>query len=150
MRKILSLTIILIISFCSYGQFKLDSLKIKDSLVYKFVVDWYGVKYKIGGDTKQGIDCSGLTLKLYENIFNVRIPRTAKDQYKSSKRIKKDSLTIGDLVFFRPKKNGRWHVGIYLIDNYFIHSSNHKTGVKINNLSDPYYMKNYIGGGRIY
>lgn len=140
----------LLISFYSHSQVNLDTLKSKDSIIYKFVLDWHGVKYRVGGTTKKGVDCSGFAKKLYEERFNVQIPRIAKDQYKSTVKIKKDSLLTGDLIFFRTRARSGWHVGVYLIDGYFIHSVNHKLGVRINNLSDPYYIRTYLSGGRIY
>lgn len=136
------------ISLCLRGQAILDSVKIKDSTLYQFINDWVGVKYKIGGNSKNGVDCSGFSKILYDSIFDVDLPRIAKEQYKFTNRIKKDSLKLGDLVFFRTRSRSGWHVGVYLMDGYFVHSENRKTGVKFNNLSDSYYNKTYLSGGR--
>jgi len=150
MKKMISLMMILIVSFYSYSQLNLDSLRNKDSNIYNFVIDWYGVKYRVGGTTKSGVDCSGFSKRLYESRFNIELPRIAREQYKSTNRVKKDSLITGDLVFFRTKTRSGWHVGVYLMDGYFVHSASRKSGVKINNLSDPYYVRTYLSGGRIY
>lgn len=139
----------MIFSFNSYGQFNIDTIKLIDSQLYHTIKDWVGVNYRIGGNTKNGVDCSGFTKIIYETCYFVKLPRTAKEQYKVTSRIDKDKLLLGDLVFFRTKTRTGWHVGIYLIDGFFLHSINKKYGVKISNLFEPYYVKTYISGGRI-
>lgn len=109
MKKMISLMMILIVSFYSYSQLNLDSLRNKDSNIYNFVMDWYGVKYRVGGTTKNGVDCSGFSKRLYESRFNIELPRIAREQYKSTNRVKKDSLLTGDLVFFRTKTRSGWN-----------------------------------------
>ena len=148
MRKILIITILLILCNVGNTTFNKDSLRITNDRVYIFSNDWLGVKYKFGGTTKKGIDCSGFTQKFYENIFNIKLPRIAKAQYNVSKRIKKDSLLCGDLVFFRTTSRSGWHVGVYLADGYFIHAESRKTGVIITNLNTTYYTKKFLSGGR--
>lgn len=149
MKKIITLLLFLIVSVLSYSQPNLDELKNKNINIYKFVTSWIGVKYKFGGTTRSGIDCSAFTKKLYEKVYNIVIPRTASLQYKAVSKVKKDSLETGDLVFFRTNTMTTWHVGIYLIDGYFVHSGNKKTGVRINSLSESYYTRAYLSGGRI-
>ncbi len=133
----------------SYSQLNLSSLKNVDSTLYHFVTEWSGVKYVFGGITKAGVDCSGFTYNLYEKVYNFILPRRAKDQYKKAKKVQKDSLILGDLVFFRTSSRTGWHVGVYLMDGYFIHSANRKSGVKINSIFEPYYSRTYLSGGRI-
>ena len=115
-----------------------------------FVNSWLKVPYRFGGTTKKGIDCSKLAQRLYEEVFNLAIPRISRDQWKATQRVPKDSLRSGDLVFFRNGSSPTgWHVGIYLVDNYFFHASSKKNGVKISSLDESYYKKNYKGAGRI-
>ena len=115
-----------------------------------FVKTWLKVPYRFGGTSKRGIDCSKLVQRAYKEVFNLEIPRISRDQWKVTKRVPKDSLKSGDLVFFRSGSSPTgWHVGLYLADNYFIHASSSKTGVKINSLTDTYYKKTYKGGGRL-
>lgn len=149
MMKKLLLIVLLFTSINSYSQFKIDQIKDVDSEMYTFVKDWYGVRYVTGGTTKKGVDCSGFSKVLYETRFGIELPRIAREQYRATARVNKDSLLPGDLVFFRTKTRSGWHVGVYLMDGYFVHSANHKTGVKINNLSDPYYIRTYLSGGRV-
>lgn len=146
MKYFFTILISLSLSLVSKSQ---DILKsVKDSTLYSFFSEWIGIKYRTGGNNKRGVDCSGFSKIFYETLFKMRLPRIAKEQYKFTERIKKTNLLIGDLVFFRTRSRSGWHVGVYLFDGYFIHSENQRTGVKINNLSDPYYRKTYLSGGR--
>lgn len=152
MKKSMILLFLIVFTFSSistFSQISLDSLKEKNLPMYGFVKEWLGVKYKVGGNTKNGIDCSGFSKKLYETLFNINIPRTAQLQYKFTDRVPKNELCTGDLVFFKTKTRTTWHVGIYITNGFFIHSANHKTGVKINSLYEDYYMRTYLSGGRI-
>ena len=112
------------------------------------VVNWLGVPYKFGGETKKGIDCSGLTNAIYKSVYNKTIPRVSLDIYEASDEIKKKHLTEGDLVFFKIERKKVSHVGVYLKDNKFIHSSAQK-GVIISDLEEDYYQKTFYKAGRI-
>ena len=109
--------------------------------------DWYGTKYRLGGSTKSGIDCSAFVQAIYLTAFAVSLPRTARDQYRTSRIISATELKEGDLVFFNTR-GGISHVGIYLQNNKFVHASS-SNGVIISDLFEPYYLKRYIGAGRI-
>lgn len=112
------------------------------------VDEWYGVRYRTGGTTKSGVDCSGFTVAVYSAAFGVMLPRVSRDQYKASRKISTTELQEGDLVFFNTNGRGVSHVGVYLGNNKFIHASVSR-GVMVNDLFEPYYLKRYIGGGRI-
>lgn len=111
------------------------------------VDEWYGTRYKMGGTTKKGIDCSAFVQAVYLSAFAVSLPRTARDQYYSAKIISATELKEGDLVFFNTR-GGISHVGIYLQNNKFVHAST-SLGVTVSDMFDPYYIKHYIGAGRI-
>lgn len=111
------------------------------------VDEWFGTRYRYGGTSKSGIDCSAFTRAALKSAFGYELPRTAREQYHASRRISTTELKEGDLVFFNTR-GGVSHVGIYLKNNKFAHSSSSK-GVTINDLSDSYYMARYIGAGRI-
>lgn len=115
--------------------------------LFKFIDEWYGTRYRMGGTTKKGVDCSAFSGTLLSSIYSFRVPRTAREQYKICERLKKDELLPGDLVFFNTR-GGVSHVGVYLSNNRFVHSSSSK-GVVISNLDDNYYSKKFICGGRI-
>jgi hypothetical protein len=103
---------------------------------------YLGTKYKKGGSSKAGLDCSGFVKLIYEAIFGVDLPRNASEQHKASvlEKVSLDSLKTGDLIFFSPggKKKRISHVGIYLADGEFIHAAT-REGVTISNLNDAYW-----------
>lgn len=108
---------------------------------------WYGTRYRMGGTTKKGIDCSAFVGAVYASVFGISLPRTARDQYKTAKRISRTELQEGDLLFFNTR-GGISHVGIYLQNNKFIHASVSK-GVTVDDLFEPYYIKRFVAAGRI-
>jgi cell wall-associated NlpC family hydrolase len=118
-----------------------------DDRLLEHVDEWYGTRYKMGGTTKKGIDCSAFVQAVYLSAFAITLPRTAHDQYHSAKIISATELKEGDLVFFNTR-GGISHVGIYLQNNKFIHAST-SFGVTVSDMFDPYYMKHFIGAGRI-
>lgn len=138
---------------CSVLQFKyaqlldMDVESFSNSKLYEAIEDWWATRYRYGGATKKGIDCSALTSTLMNEAFGFILARTARDQYAQCEKIDKENLEEGDLVFFNTR-GGISHVGVYLGNNYFVHASVH-SGVTINSLNDDYYSKKYIGGGRV-
>ena len=117
--------------------------------LYTNAANWIGTPHRIGGNTKNGIDCSGLTSQLYKTVYKIELPRSSKAQLDICKKVSKNQLREGDLVFFstdhsRKKVN---HVGIYLKNSKFIHTSSSQ-GVRVNSLNEPYYLTNWISGGR--
>ena len=117
-------------------------------MLLKFIDDWFGTRYRMGGTTKKGIDCSALTSSLLTAVYGFAVPRTAREQYEATQHIKKDDLKEGDLVFFNTHRHGVSHVGLYLDNDYFVHASSSE-GVTISNLNDNYYAKRFICGGRV-
>jgi lipoprotein Spr len=101
----------------------------------------------MGGTTKKGIDCSAFSGTLLSSVYSFDVPRTAREQYKICQIINQDELMAGDLVFFNTR-GGVSHVGVYLTDNNFVHSSSSQ-GVMISSLTDNYYAKKFISGGRV-
>jgi len=127
----------------------LEPEDVKNYPLYKFINDWYGVKYKWGGNDISGIDCSAFSQRLYGKIYSTTIHRTARQQHRSSEKIKDYSeATEGDLVFFRVHHIRISHVGVYLANGYFVHASRSR-GVMISSLDDPYWRSRYAGCGKI-
>ncbi|MDQ6843173.1 MAG: C40 family peptidase [Bacteroidota bacterium] len=120
---------------------------LKNISLLGFIDDWFGTHYRLGGSTKEGVDCSALTGSLLMAVYGFAVPRTAREQYKATKHIKKKQLKEGDLVFFNTH-GGVSHVGLYIDNHYFVHASSSE-GVTISNLDDTYYKKRFICGGRI-
>jgi len=127
--------------------------------LYEFIDEWIGTKYLWGGSSKDGIDCSYFTMKLFSEVNNELIERTAQKQYDSDKTVKWDGhnhLKEGDLLFFR--KAGDFsdnivHVGIYLANNKFVNATEFtggdgKSGVRIDDLSVRYWQDRLFAAGR--
>lgn len=112
------------------------------------VDSWYGVRYRTGGNTHSGVDCSGFTCAVYAALYGYALPRVSRDQYNLSRKISTTELQEGDLVFFNTKGNGVSHVGVYLGNNKFIHASVSR-GVMVSGLFEPYYIQRFVGAGRI-
>ena len=109
--------------------------------------EWKSVRYRLGGLSKKGIDCSGFVFLTFRDKFGMSLPRTTKKQYVNSKKITKGNLRAGDLVFFKTGFK-QMHVGIYLSDSQFLHASTSK-GVMISNLGNPYWDKHFLNARRI-
>ena len=124
--------------------------EIRDGKLFGFIEDWYGTRYKYGGSDKEGVDCSAFVQTFIATLYGFMLPRTSAQQYQQSKRIRKDELSEGDLVFFktRGRKAGVSHVGVYLRNNKFVHAST-SSGVMINDMDDTYYSAHYAGAGRV-
>ncbi|HNB80766.1 MAG TPA: NlpC/P60 family protein [Chitinophagaceae bacterium] len=123
--------------------------QISNVMLYRFIDDWYGVKYRLGGTSKKGVDCSAFVQTLYKYVFGMDLLRTACMQFNSSQLIKDPSeLKEGDLVFFRVNSSRISHVGVYLRNNFFVHSATSQ-GVSIASLTSAYWSKYFAGGGRI-
>ncbi|MCH8546328.1 MAG: C40 family peptidase [Cryomorphaceae bacterium] len=113
------------------------------------VKDWVGTPYRWGGTSKSGADCSGFTLKVYEEVYGQTLPgRRAEDFFQSAKVINEKQAQPGDLVFFRIKGRRIDHVGVYLGNRRFAHASSSK-GVVISSLDESYYAKHFFKFGRI-
>lgn len=123
---------------------------INDDKLLETIENWYGTKYKYGGDNHSGIDCSAFTQAFILSYYDIKLPRSSQEQYQQCKHIKKKKLRQGDLVFFKTKgaKHGITHVGVYLCNNKFVHAAT-SSGVMISDLDEDYYAARFAGGGRI-
>lgn len=123
-----------------------DSVEDMNKALMSFYNEWKNVKYKYGGNSKKGIDCSAFTQRVFKEKFDVKIPRTTLTQVKVGKAIKRSQLEMGDLVFFKTGKFDK-HVGVYMGNGDFMHAS--IKGVKFTKLDKPYYKKKYWTSRRI-
>ena len=121
---------------------------IKNETLYRFIDSWMGVPNELGGMNKKGVDCSGFTLLLQKEIYNLHVPRTARQMAESVKRKYEEQLNEGDLVFFDFNGQKFSHVGVYLQNNRFVHVSTSK-GVIVSNLKDSWYYKYFSCCGSI-
>jgi cell wall-associated NlpC family hydrolase len=108
-----------------------------------------GTPYKFGGDDPaQGFDCSGLVFYSFDQL-GIEVPRTAADLRHAAKPVARESLTPGDLVFFRSSARRVDHVGIYAGDGRFIHAPSKGAVVTYAYLDDPYYRAHFASAGRL-
>ena len=107
-------------------------------------------RYRWGGTSpRTGFDCSGLMQYAYKSI-KVNIPRTAREQYKFTKRIPLSKLQAGDLIFFHTRRTRTRvnHVGLYLGEGEFIHAPRRGKRVSVAKLN-KYWRRKTVGAGRI-
>ncbi len=140
--------------FIDLSVYSVKTWKSKDEpiMLVKVAKGFVGAPYKLGGESVRGLDCSAFVKKIY-GIFDVPLPRSAREQHRVGYTINKDDLAVGDLVFFRTRRYAKHatHVGIYIGDGNFIHSSSGhgKIGVKVDSLSSDYYSRAYLGAKRV-
>jgi lipoprotein Spr len=120
---------------------------IRNTNLFKIIDEWLGTRYRLGGTSRMGIDCSALMQVFFTALYGISLPRTAKEQFTFCRRVSRTELQEGDLVFFGTS-HGVSHVGIYLQNNKFAHASTSE-GVTISDLFDPYWVKRLVGVGRI-
>lgn len=108
--------------------------------------NWKGTKYLLGGDSKEGIDCSGLTRRIYREVYGIELPRRTYEQIKIGSRIERQNLKPGDIVYFKPEGTGS-HTAVYLGETLFINASTAK-GVVISTLENTYWNKYFEFGIR--
>ena len=121
-----------------------------DDQIREEVKKYLGVKYRRGGSSKRGVDCSGFVRLIYRNIFDVDLPYIAAYQYSLPifKKVSLEKLRTGDLIFFSPNKKRINHVGIYLSGGRFAHALS-KWGVIISNLENRYWKSRIYSTNRI-
>ena len=116
--------------------------------LYNAIQSWIGTPYQYGGTSKSGVDCSGFVGNIYQEVYHRTLHRVANDMQLDCELISKNELKEGDLVFFTNSKGRVSHVGIYLKDGIFVHSSTSR-GVIISRLGDSYWSKHFYKGGRV-
>lgn len=105
-----------------------------------------GVKYRWGGTTPAGFDCSGLLVYSFKKAGKT-LPRTSAQMWSKGKKVSK--LSTGDLVFFATGSNKKkvTHVGVYIGNGKFTHASSSK-GVTTTAMSNSYWKPKYLGAKR--
>jgi cell wall-associated NlpC family hydrolase len=106
-----------------------------------------GVRYRWGGTSPKGFDCSGLIYYAFARQ-GVALPRTTYDMYDAGVPVPRDELQAGDIVFFQTRRPGPSHAGIYLGDGRFIHASSGARRVLITPMDHGYYAPRYLGARR--
>lgn len=123
-----------------------NNVDIKSKILQQYA-SWKGVRYRLGGSNKRGIDCSGFVQLTFREQFGINLPRSSYEQGDRGKNVQRTKLRVGDLVMFHAGSTGR-HVGIYLGNDQFVHAST-RNGVMISKLSEDYWNKRFRGARRV-
>lgn len=121
--------------------------KLSNPKLIEYIHQWWGVPYKYGGGSMNGIDCSNFVKGITQYTYGITLPRTSRDQAAFCKTIDKTELKEGDLVFFNTGV-GISHVGFYLANDKFVHASS-SLGVVISSLNETYWKKRFVKAGRM-
>jgi lipoprotein Spr len=121
--------------------------KLTNKKLIEYVHQWWAVPYRIGGNSKEGIDCSAFVQGLTNEAFGISLPRTSREQADFCKEISKQDLKEGDLVFFASGRSIS-HVGMYISNNKFVHAST-SMGVVISDLDEAYWSRRFVRAGRL-
>lgn len=107
---------------------------------------WIGAPYKVGGQSREGMDAIGLIRRMYENVGRIRVTTDLEELSRTGLAMPRDQLRPGDVVFFGdPKIDG---AGIYLGENRFVQASP-TFGVAYARLDDPQFAKTYRTARRL-
>lgn len=126
---------------------QLDSSAYEDGVI-KTAYAYHGTRYRFGGTSRGGFDCSGFTRYVYQK-HGVRLPHNSRAQACIGRKVSRGELRKGDLVFFHTTRPGISHVGIYAGNGKFIHASSSGRGVRVDSLESGYYNKRFVGARRV-
>lgn len=112
------------------------------------VTDWIGTPYRFGANSRHGTDCSGFVTRVFNEVYGIVLQRSSRSMFGAVEHVAKADMQTGDLVFFRHGKGAIYHVGIYLKDGKFAHSSC-TGGVRVSSLDEAYYHRNFYAAGRV-
>lgn len=129
---------------------QLKNSQVVTSELKKQLKQWQGTPYKMGGNSLNGIDCSGFVQRTFNDKFDITLPRTTTAQTSQGIQISKNNLKPGDLVFFKTNWRGGsgLHVGIYNGNDQFIHASTTK-GVMTSSLNEKYWKQRFYQARRL-
>ena len=107
-----------------------------------------GTPYRSGGSDPSGFDCSGFVQYVFAR-HGRQLPREVKDQFQLGKRIGKDDVRPGDLIFFQTVSKGASHVGIALGGDEFVHAPSSRGVVRVEKYTGGYWAARWVGARRL-
>ncbi len=122
--------------------------KFQDKII-DIAIGFLGIKYRFGGETANGLDCSSFVQKVYK-IAGAELPRTARYQALFGITVDKSELQPGDLLFFQTYAKFPSHVGIYIGEGKMIHASSKGKRIIISDINKPYYKSRFLFAKRIF
>ena len=109
-----------------------------------------GISYRRGGNNPQsGFDCSGMVRYVFQSALGLELPRRAEEISRVGTKVDRNDLKPGDLVFYNTLKKTFSHVGIYLGNNRFIHAPATGGAVRVEDMSQSYWMHRFTGARRL-
>lgn len=130
--------------FTKSVKLDVDGVSELKKTAYSFI----GTRYRFGGTTRKGLDCSSFVQHVFREL-DVDLPRTAREQFHVGDAVAPGDLQKGDLLFFQTYARFPSHVGIYLGNNKMIHASSRDRRVVISSVDTPYYRARFLGAKRI-
>ncbi len=118
------------------------------SAVVRTAFAFRGARYRYGGSSRGGFDCSGFTSHVFARN-GINLPHSSAAQFRCGTPVPKSQLKEGDLVFFQTTRRGISHVGIYIGNGRFVHASSAKGRVRVDTLASGYYAQRYRGARRV-
>lgn len=112
------------------------------------IIELINTPYLWGGTTTNGIDCSAFVQRVMKYALGIDLPRTSIMQSTVGEEVKRENLQFGDLIFFNTIGRRISHVGIYLGESVFAHSSS-SGGVKTSSLNEDYYNAKFVTARRV-
>ncbi|HLR26950.1 MAG TPA: NlpC/P60 family protein [Fodinibius sp.] len=109
--------------------------------------EWKGTPYRWGGTTLRGIDCSMFVNTVFEDYFDINLPRSTRAQLSAGDGVRRSAIRTGDLVFFRTGRK-TLHVGIMVNQKQFMHASTSE-GVTISRIAASYWSNRYLAARRV-
>lgn len=125
-----------------------SELEPSENEVLKKAFGLLGIKYRFGGSSYAGIDCSAFVKKVFASL-SLPLPRTAREQYALGRDVHPEELQKGDLLFYRTYAGFPSHVGIYIGNDLMIHASSEGGRVMISRIDTPYFLSRFLGARRI-
>lgn len=135
------------VSISKTASVNLNDLALVKQRLYNQYREWKGTRYRVGGVSKRGVDCSGFIYVTFHSKLGVELPRTTGQQAQMGVPVRKIELKVGDLVFFKTGWSVK-HVGVYLEKRQFLHASTSR-GVMISSLDNVYWKSKYWKARRI-